>query len=105
MRVKVERIGGHLVPVCPGASRMHVAFDHVTALLTLTCLFCGERTLRFLVVCDEFEVRHRKRCRLREIRSVGVGLEAHPVLVGLGRGDDRVAMGPVMRTTRRCPCC
>ncbi len=82
MRATFTNMDGHLVPVCLG--RMHVEFDPVTALLTLTCPFCGERTLRFLVVCDEFEVRHRKRCRLREIRSVGVGLEGHPVLVGRG---------------------
>ena len=85
MRVKVERIDGHLAPICAGASRMHVAFDPDTALLTMTCRFCGTCTLRYLVDGDEFEVNHRNRCRrVRAIRRVEAHLEAHPELVGPG---------------------
>ncbi len=79
MKVTVERIDGHLVPVCAGASRMHVAFDPDTVLLTMTCPYCGKRTLRYLVEGDAFEVNHRKRCRLeRAMRRI----KAHPELAG-----------------------
>ena len=92
MRATVTEIGGLLVPVCPGASRMRLEFDPYTALLTMSCPFCGKRTLRYLVDGDEFEVKHRRRCRLdRAVRRL---LAKHPELVGkgteviiLGRGD------------------
>ena len=79
MKVTVERIDGHFVPVCPGVSQMHVQYDSDTALLTMTCPFCGKRTLRYLVEGDEFEVNHRKRCRLERIMR---RLRAHPELAG-----------------------
>ena len=79
MRVTVERIDGHLAPICAGASRMHVAFDSDTVLLTMTCPYCGKRTLRYLVAGDTFEVNHRKRCRLeRAMRRI----KTHPELAG-----------------------
>ena len=92
MRATVVRIGRHLVPECPGASRMHLEFDPDTALLTMSCPFCGKRTLRYLVDGDEFEVKHRRSCRLdRAVRRLQA---EHPELVGkgteliiVGRGD------------------
>jgi len=60
---------------------MHVAFDPDTALLTMTCPFCGTCTLRYLVAGDEFEVNHRKNCRLEATMR---RLEAHPDLLGQG---------------------
>ena len=87
MRATVTKIDGRLVPVCPGLSRMHLAFDPITALLTMTCEFCGRTTLRYLVEGDEFEVNHRKSCRLaRAVRRIEAHLEAHPELVGQGTG-------------------
>ena len=79
MRVTVERIDGHLAPICAGASRMHVGFDPDTVLLTMTCPFCGKRTLRNLVEGDAFEVNHRRSCRLEQIMR---RLKAHPELAG-----------------------
>ena len=85
MRATVTEIDGRLVPECPGASRMHLEFDPITVLLTMTCPFCGKRTLRYLVAGDEFEVNHRKSCRLaRTVRRIEAHLEAHPGLVGQG---------------------
>ena len=79
MRVTVERIDGRLVPVCAGVSWMHLQYDSDTALLTMACPFCGKRTLRLLVEGDEFEVNHRKHCRLeRAMRRI----KAHPELAG-----------------------
>ena len=58
---------------------MHLEFDPDTVLLTLVCPFCGRHTLRYLVAGDEFEVNHRKNCRLeRTMRQ----LKAHPELAG-----------------------
>ena len=58
---------------------MHVAFDPDTVLLTMTCPYCGKRTLRYLVAGDAFEVNHRKNCRLeRAMRRI----KAHPELAG-----------------------
>ena len=77
MRVKVERIDGHLAPICAGMSRMDLAFDANTALLTMTCSSCGRQTLRRLVEGDAFKVNHRKRCRLEATMRQ---LKAHPEL-------------------------
>jgi len=92
MTVTVARIGGRLVPQFPGASRMDLEFDPYTALLTMSCPFCGKQTLRYLAEGDSFEVNHRRSCRLdRAVRRL---MEEHPELVGkgteliiVGRGD------------------
>ncbi len=81
MRLTVERIDGRLVPVCAGMSWMHLQYDSDTALLTMTCPFCGKRTLRYLVEGDEFEVNHRKNRRLEATMR---RLKAHPELVAHG---------------------
>ena len=75
MRVKVDRIDGHLVPICAGMSRMDLAFDANTGVLTMACPFCGKRTLRLVVEGDSFEVRHRKNCRLEATMR---RMKAHP---------------------------
>ena len=82
MTATVARIDGHLVPECPGGSRMLLAFDPYMALLTMTCPFCGKRTLRYLVEGDSFEVNHRRSCRLD--RAVRRFIRKHPELVGVG---------------------
>jgi len=79
MRVKVDRIDGHLVPICAGMSRMDLAFDANTGVLTMACPFCGKRTLRYLVEGDEFKVNHRRTCRLEQIMR---RIKAHPELAG-----------------------
>ena len=90
MRVTVTRIGGRLVPECPGASRMDLEFDPYTALLTMSCPFCGKRTLRYLAEGDSFEVNHRRSCRLdRAVRRL---IREHPELVGLG--NELIILGP-----------
>ena len=85
MKATVREIDGLLVLECPGSSRMHQEFDHTTALLTMTCSCCGRRTLRYLVEGNEFQVNHRKSCRLaRAVRRIEAHLEAHPELIGMG---------------------
>ena len=58
---------------------MHVQYDSDTVLLTMTCPYCGKRTLRYLVEGDAFEVRHRQSCRLEATMR---RLKAHPELAG-----------------------
>jgi len=60
-------------------SRMDLAFDANTGVLTMACPFCGKRTLRYLVEGDEFEVNHRRTCRLEQIMR---RIKAHPELAG-----------------------
>ena len=82
MNVTVERARGHLVAETPGLSRMSVHFDAATALLTIRCPFCRQRTQRVLREGETFEVTHRRSCRLeRTIRRL---IEQHPELVGKG---------------------
>ena len=90
MTVTVARIGGLLVPECPGASRMDLEFDPYTALLTMSCPFCGKQTLRYLVEGDVFKVNHRRSCRLdRAVRRL---VREHPELVG--KGTEVIILGP-----------
>lgn len=64
MRAKAYRIESTWMIVGPGLSRMEPQIDEEAGLVTMTCASCGERTLRYLTLDDEFAVRHRADCRL-----------------------------------------
>ena len=82
MRVTVERIDTHLVAVAPGLSAMQIEVGVDPRMVVIRCPRCRQRTEHYLVEGDQFEIRHRQKCRLE--RAIRRSIEAHPDLAWKG---------------------
>ena len=80
MRVTVETVNSHVVAESPGISAMHLEVSPETRLIVITCPACGERTMRYLVEGDEFDVRHLRECQLE--RAIASFIAKQPERVG-----------------------
>ena len=76
MRAKAYRIESTWVIAGPGLWQMEQQLDEDTDLVTFTCPSCGERTLRYLIHGEEFNVKHARRCGLNA--SVAAALAQYP---------------------------
>ncbi len=78
MRVTVRIIDGMPAVIGPGLLALRGEVDLNIHLIALTCPQCGQRTVRYLVDGDTFEVRHATDCALAD--ALRAFLARHPEL-------------------------
>ena len=94
MKVRVTSWHGTLVAMGPGLSQLTQDLDFRTNVVRFRCPWCRRVTERTLVAGDEFEINHRKSCKLN--RALLRDMAAHPekagrhVTVALHGNDGRV---------------
>ncbi len=98
MTVTVTRIDGHLAVEWPGASGLLIAANLEVGLIVIICPNCGERSERYLVDGDDFEITHQPDCRHeRIIRRL---VSQHPERLGERPSDLRVHVGDCVLVVR-----